>query len=152
VRAKPTSLTYGIPMFVLSFLIGGALLIGAVYLVRTPDKAAATGDGGATSGAPGGPANVTLVAKELKFDKGQIVVSAGAPVDITLDNQDSGVSHNVAIYPNARQTAATDKIAGIDVFPGPAKQDLKFTAPKPGRYIFRCDVHPDTMSGQFVVQ
>ena len=148
---KPTSLTYGVPIFLLSFVIGGLLLWGAVELVKTPDKAAAGGGGGAST-TPGGPANVTLVAKELKFDKGQVIVSAGAPVDIILDNQDAGVSHNLNIYPNNRQTAATDKIAGVDPFAGPAKQDVKFTAPKPCRYFFRCDVHPDTMTGQFIVQ
>jgi plastocyanin len=150
VSNKPKTLLYGIWIFIGSFILCTVLLLGGVDLVKTP--VAASDSSGDVVGPPGGPANITLVAKELKFDKGQLRVAPGASVTITVDNQDAGVTHNLAIYPSNRATAATDRIAGIDLFAGPAKVDLKFTAPKLGRYFFRCDVHPDIMTGQFIVQ
>jgi plastocyanin len=151
VRNPPNNIRYGVPILLVSFGVCAVLLFGAVQLVKTPPAASA---GGSTSvGTAGGPASVTVVAKDLKFDKGQIAVATGAQVTLTLDNEDPGVSHNISFFPSNRATSATDRIAGLDPFAGVARQDLKFTAPsKAGKYFFRCDVHPDTMSGQLVIQ
>jgi plastocyanin len=151
-RRAPNNLRYGVPMLVASFVIFAVLLFGGVQLVKTAPTVSA-GGGPATIGAAGQPVSVTLAAKELHFDKSQIAVAAGAELTVTFDNQDAGVSHNLAVYPSARQTTPGDRIAGLDTFAGPAKMDLKFTVPtKPGKYFYRCDVHPDTMTGQLAVQ
>ena len=151
-RRPPNNLRYGVPMLVASFAIFAVLLFGGVQLVKTPPPVSA-GGGAGTIGAAGQPASVTVAAKELHFDKSQIAVAAAAELTVTFDNEDPGVSHNLAFYPSARQTTAGDRIAGLDTFPGPAKMDLKFTVPsKPGKYFYRCDVHPDTMTGQLAVQ
>jgi plastocyanin len=69
---------------------------------------------------------------------------------VTLDNQDIGVLHNIAFYTSNR---ATEKIAVGNLVTGPATDTLTFTAPdRPGTYFFRCDVHPDTMTGAFSVK
>jgi plastocyanin len=40
-----------------------------------------------------------------------------------------------------------------DVITGPKKITYTFDAPeKPGTYFFRCDIHPTTMTGQFIVE
>jgi plastocyanin len=151
-RRTPNNLRYGVPMLVASFAIFAVLVFGGVQLVKTPPPVSARG-GPSTIGSAGQPVSVTVVAKELKFDKSQIAVAAAAELTVTLDNQDAGVSHDIAFYPSARQTSAGDRIAGLDTFPGPAKMDLKFTVPaRPGKYFYRCDVHPDTMTGQLAVQ
>jgi plastocyanin len=61
------------------------------------------------------------------------------------------VPHNIAFYQG--QSAADPLIAATEVETGPVVQELTFTTPtEPGNYFFRCDVHPDTMVGQLVVE
>jgi hypothetical protein len=63
-----------------------------------------------------------------------------------MNNQDAGVLHNFAVYTNAQ---ATTRVFMGDLVAGPIVHDYTFTAPPPGTYFFRCDVHPDTMTGTF---
>jgi hypothetical protein len=141
------NLKYGVPMLVAVFIVSAALLYGGAQLVKDDGAAAeeATEDGAA-----GGPTTITLVAQSLKWDKGSVSAGADAPVTVILDNRDPGVLHNVAFYTNR---AATQKIFGSELIAGPAQQTSNFTAPPvPGSYFFKCDVHPDTMSGSFNVR
>jgi len=92
---------------------------------------------------------VSLIAKNKAFDKSTITVPAGATVVMTFDNQDSGTTHNFALYTDS--TAKTKIFAG-DFVTGPKTVTYTFTAPsQPGTYFFRCDVHPTFMTGSFVV-
>ena len=92
---------------------------------------------------------LTLVAKNYAFDRTSIAVPAGSKVQLVLDNQDSGVPHNIAIYTSS---AATTVIFKGEIITGPMKTTYTFDAPAtPGTYYFRCDVHP-SMNGQFIVQ
>ena len=84
----------------------------------------------------------------MAFDKSTITVPAGATVVINFDNQDSA-PHNFALYTNS--SASTSIFVGQII-----RSDsiiYKFVAPStPGSYFFRCDVHPFTMTGTFIVQ
>jgi plastocyanin len=92
---------------------------------------------------------VTLVSVNYAFDKTSITVPAGSHVQLTLDNQDTGIPHNVAIYTSA---AASTVIFKGEVITGPKKITYTFDAPTtPGTYYFRCDIHP-SMNGAFIVQ
>jgi hypothetical protein len=107
-------------------------------------------DGGPVNG--GGPVSVTIVARNILFDKRSLSANAGAEFSVTLDNQDAGVLHNIAFYTN--RAASAPLIPGETVgriFPGVAQDTMTFTPPRPGTFFFRCDVHPDTMTGSFVV-
>lgn len=148
-RRTPNNLVFGALLFAVSFGLFAGLLYGGVQLVKAP--ASAETDAGDNAGSQaGGPVSVTIVARDLKFDKRSITASADASVTVTLDNQDAGVLHNIAFYTNSR---ATDKIAGGDTITGPSKIDVTFTAPsRPANYYFRCDVHPDSMNGAFSVK
>jgi plastocyanin len=67
---------------------------------------------------------------------------------VVFTNKDR-VPHNVAFY---ETKAATKEIFVGEVFSGPKTISYHFTAPStPGTYFFRCDVHPTTMTGDFVV-
>ena len=144
---KPSiNLTRGVPLFVLAFIVSALVLYGGALLVETEEVA--VGDGG-EGGLGGGPAVVTIVAQNLKFDKSTITATAGLDVTVTLDNRDAGVLHNIAFYTNR---AATSKIFGGPIITGPATNTSTFPAPGAGNYFFRCDVHPDTMTGTFIVQ
>jgi len=98
------------------------------------------------------PSNViiNLTAKNIAFNKRTITVPAGANVTVNFDNQDANVPHNFAVY---ETEAAQQAIFQGKIISGPAKIVYNFKAPaKPGTYFFRCDVHPTSMKGQFVVQ
>lgn len=95
--------------------------------------------------------NVTidLAAKNIKFDKNTMTVPSGANVTINFDNQES-VPHNFALYENSDAKKA---IFVGEVITGPKNITYTFVAPtKSGTYFFRCDVHPKTMVGDFIVQ
>jgi plastocyanin len=146
------NLTLGTLMLLVVFGIASVALYGAAQLVQTEDAASADAGGGedGSGGVPGGPVAVRVVAKELKFDKRSLAASPGASVTITLDNQDAGVIHNLAVYTNNR---ATQSIVVGPLAAGPIVEDIKFTAPSaPGNYFYRCDAHPDTMTGTFSVR
>ena len=100
--------------------------------------------------ASGAPVTVTLAAQNLAFDTKTIVVPPGASVTINFTNKDSGIMHNFSLYTDS--TAKTTLFTGKFVT-GPGTATYTFTAPtKVGEYFFRCDVHPTTMTGTFVVE
>ena len=91
---------------------------------------------------------INLTAQNMAFDKSSMTVPAGASVTINFNNKDS-IPHNFALYTNSG--------AGTSIFVGQiisaTTVTYKFTAPTtPGNYFFRCDVHPTSMTGTFVVQ
>ncbi len=87
-------------------------------------------------------------AKGTKFDKDTLVVPAKREVVLTFDNQDSGVSHNVAVY--TAQDAKQNLFRG-ELFPGKEQREYRFQAPEAGVYYFRCDAHPG-MDGVFIAK
>lgn len=92
---------------------------------------------------------LAIIAQNFAFDQTSLTVPAGSHVQLTFDNQDSGVPHNVAIYTSA---AASTVIFKGEIITGPKMTTYTFDAPtKPGTYYFRCDVHSG-MNGQFIVQ
>ncbi len=90
-----------------------------------------------------------MTARQMAFDVGTITVPAGAFVRIHFSNEDDGVPHNVAVYDSA--AATTTYFQGQQIT-GVQTADYTFFAPaQPGTYFFRCDVHPETMNGDFFV-
>ena len=93
---------------------------------------------------------ITVTAAGMAFDTSTITVSAGAHVTITFINNDNGVPHNMAFYTSS---AATTVIYQGARTTGVSTVTYTFDAPAtPGTYFFRCDVHPNTMTGEFIVK
>ena len=93
---------------------------------------------------------INLTAKGLSFDKSSITVSAGAKVTVNFNNQDSGIPHNFSVYTNS---SASSTVFVGQIITGPGTTTYQFTAPlTSGTYFFRCDVHPTSMTGSFIVQ
>lgn len=92
--------------------------------------------------AAGGP--LTLVALNLDFVTSSLSTAPG-PVDVTLDNQDRGIAHNIHFF------SRTGSIGVTDIETGPSMQTLSLGALAPGAYSFKCDVHPTTMKGTLTV-
>ncbi|MGA9098612.1 MAG: cupredoxin domain-containing protein [Methanotrichaceae archaeon] len=113
-----------------------------VLLVSALAAAQSTNQAGST-------VTVGLVAKNISFNVNSITVPAGSNVVINFNNQDNGIPHNFAVYTNS---SATSAIFRGPIITGPNTTTYTFTAPTtPGTYFFRCDVHPTTMTGQFIV-
>ncbi len=106
---------------------------------------AASRSSAASSSAAAGP-EVKMV-PSIKFEKTSITIDAGKKVTITVNNTDTGMRHNFALYKTkADADADTNEIAKTDICPAPCKQtvDVNLTA---GDYFFHCDVHPTQMMG-----
>ncbi len=93
---------------------------------------------------------VDIVAQGIAFDINCIEAPTDSPFTIAFDNQDAGVQHNVAVYPNA--TDLTQPIEKGELITGPATADYKVPALEEGEYYFQCDVHPTQMTGNVVVK
>lgn len=146
------NLKLGVPLLVIAFVVSWLALYGGTQLVKQDEASAEAPAGGGPGGGPvgPGPVNVTIVAQNLAFDQSTLTANAGSEFNVTLDNQDSGVLHNIAFYTDA---SLSQPIQVGDLLTGPATETVTFTAPAaPGTYYFRCDVHPDTMNGAFIVQ
>ncbi|HXY72173.1 MAG TPA: cupredoxin domain-containing protein [Actinomycetota bacterium] len=84
------------------------------------------------------------------FSSNCLAVVPGVSFKVTFTNSDT-TAHNFAIFTNS---SATDQLGGATssevVVPG-ASSTYTVNALKPGTYFFRCDLHPSTMTGTFVV-
>ena len=88
-----------------------------------------------------------IEAQNLHFDTKCLAAPAETPFTITMDNQENGVPHNVAIYQSPSRSKALFR--GRTVV-GVATVTYRVAALPPGTYYFQCDVHPQ-MNGAFVV-
>lgn len=143
--------SYIVILAVVGLLLCSALLAGCTSTPTTngttaPTTVRTTAAGGGT----GLAATVDIAAQNMKFDRSTITVPAGAQVAVNFNNKDSGVPHNVAFYTDS---SASTTIYRGQIVTGPTRATYTFTAPStPGTYFFRCDLHPETMTGQFIVQ
>jgi plastocyanin len=129
----------GISVFAIGFL-------GALVLLACDEQPAepARPQSGGSDNEPSSQLEVT--AKNLRFNTSRLIAPAGTQVTLTLQNEDAGVLHNIAIYTSRD---AQQSIFIGDLFAGVATRQYEFNTPPPGTYFFRCDSHPDTMNGTF---
>jgi len=130
---------------------GGSPAATATNAATTVPTTAAASPTTAASPTASGPVEVKMTAKDEKFNTAEIDAPAGATVNVSLDNEDTGF-HNIGFY-TAKDTKTAIGTA-MDLFKGPGvTKTITITAPTtPGTYYFQCDVHPDTMNGTFVVK
>lgn len=117
------------------------LVVGGILMVGGGLVATATGEREieAHGGEHAGQEVLSITARDIAFDKQEIELHANQPAVIEFDN-DEVQPHNVAIY---TAEDATQVIFQGDVIVGPLKTEYRFTAPGPGTYFFRCDIHPN---------
>jgi plastocyanin len=118
-------------------VLAGAALIAAL--------AACSGGGAAASVSPPPGVDLTITAKDSKFDQASVAAPAGAGFQLFFRNLD-GLPHNVAIFADA--SASESLFVGETI----TNAALLYEVPalQPGEYFFRCDLHPD-MKGTVVV-
>ncbi|MDQ1392321.1 MAG: hypothetical protein QOF30_1298 [Acidimicrobiaceae bacterium] len=89
----------------------------------------------------------TVVAQGTAFKEKTITVTAGELATIQFKNLDP-VYHNVAVYSDSGNPFWNgEPIKGVNKITYTHTFDLP-----PGTYTFRCDFHPSSMVGQFVVE
>jgi plastocyanin len=112
--------------------------------------AACGGGGSATTVASCSPSGTHLAisAQSFRFETNCLAAPAHQPFTITLHNNDPGQEHNVSIYTDA---SATRPLFQGKLSQGPAAITYDVHPLAPGRYYFRCDVHPQ-MNGTFIVK
>lgn len=145
----------GWPMSALRlFLVAFAVVAVAQSGVLSNLGAAAGGPGAsgspAASGATGGAtADLSVVAKDVSFDKHDLSIASNKPFTIDFRNQDPvGVPHNIQIK-DAAGNVVQDQ-AAID---GGKESVYSFNALAPGTYTFICKVHPiPNMTGTLTVK
>jgi mono/diheme cytochrome c family protein/plastocyanin len=97
------------------------------------------------------PPDVTpldLVAQTFAFDKHELEVAAGQVFAINLDNEDTGVNHDVDIRDASGKTLQDQK----DFF-GVATQTYTYQPLEAGTYTFICSIHPiPGMTGTLTVK
>lgn len=97
--------------------------------------AAATASGDAGQGA-----TLTIVAKNLLWDKSELTAKPG-DVTIVMDNQDPGIPHNLHVFKGTDSKG--QDLGKTDIAAGPVKQTLKLNLTA-GVYFLWCDVHSST--------
>jgi plastocyanin len=65
---------------------------------------------------------------------------------------DTGINHNIAVYQNLDGGQVKPVFVG-EVVMGASTITYRFTAPSsPGNYFFQCDIHPQLMTGKFIIE
>ncbi len=142
------------------FLQGAAVLFTLAVLAQAgvlpPLLSNASGGAGGSpapsGGAEGGgePATAfTITAKNIAYDRHEIVVPADTAFTITFVNQDlPGVVHDVDV----RQSDKTTVIQDQPLTDGGSTSTYQYDGLAAGTYVFICSIHPTQMSGTITVR
>lgn len=118
------------------------LLIASLAIVAL---LAACGGSPASTADPA-DADVSVTSVDIAFEQTMVTAPAAEAFTLALVNEDSA-PHNVAIY--------TDSSASEELYVGEYMTDgtIVYDVPalEPGKYFFRCDLHPE-MVGTLVVE
>jgi Copper binding proteins, plastocyanin/azurin family. len=110
-----------------------------------PSVAASESASASASAAAGG---VSISALGIAFEQTSVSAPAGRAFQLTFDNKDAGVPHNVAIH---KDNASGAEVFKGEIITGPATKTYDVPALDAGTYAFVCSVHP-TMTGTLTVQ
>ena len=90
------------------------------------------------------PGGAAIVAGSIAFDRHETDVAADTSFELLFQKRDA-IPHNVTIVGSDGNPVFVGEI-----FSGPESKTYNVPALAPGRYAFRCDVHPLSMVGDVV--
>ncbi len=121
----------------------GAGASGAASAAPSAETSAAPSE--AASGAPGGTP-LGVVAQGVQYQTTKLEASAGQPFQISFDNQDAGIPHNIQISDESgAMVFEGETINGV------AQKTYDVPALTAGVYKFACKWHPN-MVGELTVK
>ena len=117
----------------------------AVILAGLSITGLQTGASNAYADSPDANGNITIEASSNVFNPSTITVLAGQTLNVTFQNDDAGIQHNL-VFDNPD--------VAFDLCSDVCSQTITFNAPTtPGTYRFVCQVHAYLrMGGTLVVQ
>jgi plastocyanin len=144
---------------VLSVLFAILIGTGVIYLAKSGEKLPAAipppasvetvPPAGETPGPPAEGQFAIAAIPTIKFDKADLTIPAGQTVTVLMDNIDTGIPHNFAVYTD--RSASQVIIMGV-ICTAPCQDTVAIEPLQPGEYFFRCDVHPLQMTGKLIAQ
>lgn len=140
-KAFPKSL---VPLYGTIAALAIALTLFPVVIGLLPGSGDAAAGGDTPAESPD-PAPQIAANSAVSFTKDKLVVPADTPVQLTFENQQDGVPHNVAIL-----QGATPLFTG-EIFPGPDVRTYEVPPLPAGEYTFVCTVHAP-MTGTLISQ
>jgi plastocyanin len=132
----------------LGAVAGLALITGGVVSATLVEEEG--GEGGPGSQPAVVPIGAPPGADSDGFAESEVTAPADAEFMIAFDNQDPGVQHNVAIYPEGGEPPAI--FSGQPIVTGPAMVEYDVPPIEAGTYAFICEVHPTTMVGTLTAE
>lgn len=135
-----------LPVAVLSVVLVSACATASAGWTYMPAPPATPAPSGAASAQPSGSANpnlITISALAFKFEPLTATAPAGRSFQVSFQNKDAGVPHNVALH--------LGDVNGAELFKGPIfngveTRVLDVPPLDAGSYAYVCTVHP-TMIG-----
>lgn len=117
------------------------LVVAAIVLSSVVGCGGAVATAAPAPAAPAGPAQeLAIVARDVAFQPASLGAESGVPLRVTFDQQDTGIPHNLALYAGPD---LSDELAKTPIVSEPTLQVLDVPGLIPGRYQFRCEVHPN---------
>jgi plastocyanin len=125
---------------------GSATASGAPGASAVPGAGAVPSAGASSAPSQGPDADVVVTALGINWVETSLTAPAGAPFTLALDNQDSGVPHDVVI-----KDAGGAEVFRTELVTGPKVVVYDVPAIAAGQYTFVCTVHPN-MQGTLTAQ
>lgn len=106
-------------------------------------------EGNPTSACSPSGTSLAITASGTAFDKDCLAAPAGQAFTLAFDNKDSA-THNIVILRSHTDTG--QPLFRAPIVQGPRTETFNVGALPAGSYAFHCEVHPQRMSGTFVVR
>ena len=130
-----------------SFVVGGFMIGAGLNLFGS--------DAVAVEAGPGTPTALVdvfkpvLTGRDNVFAEKTLTMAANADVQVTFNNKGK-IPHNVHFLTAKGGQTLADGAEG-EIIGGGLSTVLSFKSPGPGSYFYRCDVHPELMTGTLTV-
>lgn len=112
--------------------------LAVAWLVVACGGASATTPPSSAGAAPS--TELTIVAEDIAFQPASIAAPSGSDLQVTLDNRDDGVPHNLRLLGGPDFGTV---IVETEIVTGPVTQETTIPGLVPGAYRFMCVVHPN---------